>query len=61
MMRSWRWNLGIKAIRPFLNKVSRNGSADETKTPLRGWSRSRDLPPVADKTFHERMKDEGKK
>ncbi|MBI5118551.1 lactate utilization protein [Candidatus Poribacteria bacterium] len=57
MMRSWRWNLGIKAIRPFLNKASKNGSADKTRTPLRGWSRSRDLPPVSEKTFRERMKD----
>jgi len=56
---AWRWNLGVKAARPFINRYARDGAISEMKESLEGWFRSRDLPAMPEKTFHERMK--GKK
>ena len=55
--RSWFWNLGTRMIRPFLNKGAREGVIREMKGPFSGWFRKRDLPAMADKTFHERWKE----
>jgi L-lactate dehydrogenase complex protein LldF len=56
--RAWRWNWGIKAIRPFVRRILRGGPPDDgTASPLEGWRKSRDFPAIADKTFHERMRD----
>ncbi|MBI4830075.1 MAG: lactate utilization protein [Candidatus Lindowbacteria bacterium] len=57
MSRAWRWNLGIKAFRPLVNRTTKNGSAREGASPLEGWLKSRDLPTIANKTFRERMND----
>jgi L-lactate dehydrogenase complex protein LldF len=55
--RSWFWNLGVKMARPFLNKKAENGVIRKMKGPFRGWFQSKDLPAMAEKTFHERWKE----
>jgi L-lactate dehydrogenase complex protein LldF len=52
--RSWRWNLGIRMVRPYINKKANGGVIRKLTRFFDGWFRSRDLPPLAEKTFHER-------
>jgi L-lactate dehydrogenase complex protein LldF len=59
--RRWRWNLGIKAARPFLNRHVDQGFIRGMKGPLEGWFRSRDFPAMAEETFHDRMQERGAK
>lgn len=55
--RSWLWNLGIRMARPFINKDVHEGMISKMKGPFQGWFRTRDLPAIAEKTFHERWKE----
>jgi L-lactate dehydrogenase complex protein LldF len=55
--RSWRWNLGTRMIRPFINKNVSDGVMRKLRPSFAGWFRSRDLPAMAEKTFHERWKE----
>ena len=55
--RRWRWNLGIQAVRPFINRHVEKGFVRGMKGPLEGWFRSRDFPAMAEKTFHDRMRE----
>jgi L-lactate dehydrogenase complex protein LldF len=56
--RPWLWNRGVRFVRPFINKESDQGVLNNVKGPLgvpfNGWFRSRDLPVMAEKTFHDR-------
>jgi L-lactate dehydrogenase complex protein LldF len=54
--RRWRWDLGIRALRPFVNRRAEHGFIRAMKGPFEGWFRSRDFPTMAGETFHERMK-----
>jgi L-lactate dehydrogenase complex protein LldF len=55
--RSWLWNLGVRIIRPFINKEAHEGVLNKVKGPFEGWFRSRDLPVMAQKTFHDRWRE----
>lgn len=55
--RSWLWNLGIRRMRPFINRGAREGVIRQMKGPFSGWFRNRDLPAMPEKTFHERWKE----
>ena len=55
--RSWRWRLGIRLIRPWINKYAREGVIREMKGPFQAWFKARDLPAMAEKTFHDRWKE----
>jgi L-lactate dehydrogenase complex protein LldF len=57
--RRWRWDLGIRTIRPFINRHVEEGFIREMKGPLEGWFKSRDFPAMAEKTFHDRMRERG--
>jgi L-lactate dehydrogenase complex protein LldF len=59
--RSWRWNLGARLLRPFLNRGARGGVIRKGPGPVRGWFQSRDLPAMAAKTFRERWEEKLKK
>ena len=59
--RRWRWDLGIRTIRPFVNRHVQEGFIRGMKGPLEGWFKSRDFPAVARKTFRDRMRDRGTK
>ena len=54
--RAWLWNLGIRMIRPLINKDVHDGVISKMKGPFQGWFRTRDLPAMAAKTFHDRWK-----
>jgi len=51
---SWVWNLGIRMVRPFINRYAHEGIIRKVKGPFAGWFKSRDLPAMAGKTFHDR-------
>jgi L-lactate dehydrogenase complex protein LldF len=53
----WMWNLGISMTRPFINENSHNGVIRKMKGAFGGWFRKRDLPPMAEKTFHEKWEE----
>ncbi|GAB4350961.1 MAG: LutB/LldF family L-lactate oxidation iron-sulfur protein [Candidatus Abyssubacteria bacterium] len=55
MGRVRRWNIGVSGARAFFNRHARGNTITQMDGPLKGWFRSRDLPPVATKSFHERM------
>lgn len=57
----WRWNLGIQAARPVINRHVEKGFIRGMKGPLEGWFKSRDFPAMAEKTFHDRMRRRGSK
>ena len=59
--RRWRWDLGIRTIRPFVNRHVQEGFIRGMKGPLEGWFRSRDFPAMARKTFRDRMRGRGTK
>ena len=52
----WRWNLGIKGARPFINQGAHDGVIEKMPGSFEGWFKKRNLPAIARKTFHERMK-----
>lgn len=51
-----RWRLGVKLLRPFVNRYAGNGVIRKMLKPLDGWFKSRNLPALAGRTFHERWK-----
>jgi L-lactate dehydrogenase complex protein LldF len=55
--RSWLWNWGIRIVRPFINKEAHEGVLSKMRGPFEGWFRSRDLPAMAEKTFHDRWRE----
>jgi L-lactate dehydrogenase complex protein LldF len=55
--RYWLWNLGVRMVRPFLNKEAHEGVLSKVRGPFEGWFRSRDLPAMAEKTFHDRWRE----
>jgi len=55
--RAWLWNLGIRMVRPLINKDAHGGVISKIKGPFHGWFRTRDLPAMAKKTFHDRWKE----
>ncbi len=58
--RRWRWDLGLRSVRPFINRHAREGFIRNMKGPLAGWFKSRDFPGMAPKTFHDGMHKRGK-
>jgi L-lactate dehydrogenase complex protein LldF len=58
--RSWLWNWGVRMVRPFINREAHQGVLSKVKGPFKGWFRSRDLPAMAEKTFHDRWKEKEK-
>jgi L-lactate dehydrogenase complex protein LldF len=57
---SWLWNWGVRIVRPFINKEAHEGVLSKVRGPFEGWFRSRDLPAMAEKTFHDRWKERQK-
>ncbi len=55
--RSWLWNWGVRMVRPFINKEAHEGVLSKVRGPFEGWFRSRDLPAMAEKTFHDRWRE----
>jgi L-lactate dehydrogenase complex protein LldF len=56
MQNSLAWSLGIKTARAVLNRNSRDGYISSIDGRVDGWFSDRDLPEIADKTFHELWK-----
>ena len=56
-----RWDVGIKAVRPFINRHVEQGFIRGIKGPLEGWFKSRDFPAMSRKTFRDRMRERGTK
>ncbi|MBN1665198.1 MAG: lactate utilization protein [Deltaproteobacteria bacterium] len=52
--RAWRWKIAVKTMRPMMNYHAKDGVIRKTVAPLYGWFRTRDLPVMAKKTFHDR-------
>ncbi len=50
------WKMGVKLIRPLVNRYAHGGVIAGMGPFFRGWFHSRNLPPVARETFHERWK-----
>ncbi len=48
------WNLGVRVIRPLVNRYSHGGVISRMGGFFQGWFRSRNLPAMAEETFHER-------
>jgi L-lactate dehydrogenase complex protein LldF len=55
--RSWLWNWGVRMVRPFINKEAHEGVLSKVRGPFEGWFRNRDLPAMAEKTFHDRWRE----
>ncbi|MCK9274474.1 MAG: hypothetical protein M0P57_05225 [Syntrophales bacterium] len=55
------WNLGIKCVRPMMNRYTRDGVLKNMGSFFEGWFKERDFPAMAKKTFHERWRDLKKK
>jgi L-lactate dehydrogenase complex protein LldF len=55
--RSWLWNWAVRIVRPFINKDAHEGLLSKVRGPFEGWFRSRDLPAMAEKTFHDRWRE----
>ena len=53
----WLWNLGVRMARSFINKEVHEGVVSKAKGPFTGWFRTRDLPAMAEKTFHDRWQE----
>jgi L-lactate dehydrogenase complex protein LldF len=51
------WRIAIKAARSFLNRKARDGYVSSIEGKADGWFSCRDLPKIAEKTFHELFKD----
>lgn len=56
LRRAWRWNAGVKGVRPVVNVHAHNDIISKMRI-LEGWFTCRNLPPIAKRTFHECMKD----
>jgi L-lactate dehydrogenase complex protein LldF len=54
VQRFWMWGSGISMTRPFMNVNSHHGVIRQMKGAFGGWFRNRDLPSMAEETFHER-------
>ncbi|MDZ4164726.1 MAG: hypothetical protein U1C55_06325, partial [Smithellaceae bacterium] len=54
MLKQSRWDFALKRLRPWINRRAKKGVLTDFKGALSGWFRSRDLPAIAEKTFHER-------
>jgi L-lactate dehydrogenase complex protein LldF len=52
----WLWNMGVRLLRPFYNRNAENGVVAHVSGPFEGWFRTRNLPAIPSKTFHERWK-----
>lgn len=50
------WNLGIKMVRPFINKNAQEGIIRHIKGTFADWFRKRDLPMMSWTPFRERWK-----
>jgi L-lactate dehydrogenase complex protein LldF len=61
MQSSLAWSLGIKTARAFLNRKARGGYVSSIEGKADGWFSCRDLPKIADRTFHEMWKDISRK
>ncbi|MBN1381450.1 MAG: lactate utilization protein [Deltaproteobacteria bacterium] len=59
--RAWRWKMAVKTARPFVNRYAKDGTINKTIKPVEGWFRTRNLPAMARKTFHERWAEINKK
>jgi L-lactate dehydrogenase complex protein LldF len=57
MQSSLLWTLGIKSARLFLNKKVHDGYISSIEGKAGRWFSCRDLPMIADRTFHELWKD----
>jgi L-lactate dehydrogenase complex protein LldF len=55
--RASRWNIGARIIRPLFNRRARKGIVSRFAGAFEGWFKSRDLPALPQKTFHERMQE----
>ena len=55
--RSWSWDWGVRMVRPLINKEAHEGVLSKVRGPFEGWFRSRDLPAMAEKTFHDRWRE----
>ena len=53
---AWLWNLAVSLIRPYINGNAHNGTIGEMRGAFGGWFRKRDLPPLAEETFHQKWK-----
>jgi L-lactate dehydrogenase complex protein LldF len=58
--RSWLWNWGVRMIRSFVNKEAHQGVLSKVNGFFEGWFRRRDLPVMAEKTFHDRWREKQK-
>lgn len=58
---NWLWNSCVSLTRSFLNRHSHNGIIRELNGAFSGWFRKRDLPQMAEKTFHERWEETTRK
>jgi L-lactate dehydrogenase complex protein LldF len=52
--KAWRWKWAVKTVRPFINHYAKDGVIGKAMAPVDGWFRTRDLPSMAKKTFHDR-------
>lgn len=52
--RPWMWSMGIRFLRRFINRHVQGGKVRWIGGRFEGWFKSRDLPALAEKTFHER-------
>lgn len=50
----WKW--GVKLVRPLVNRYARDGVIARMGPLFKGWFNSRNLPSIAQETFHERWK-----
>jgi L-lactate dehydrogenase complex protein LldF len=57
VMRSWFWNGASRMVRPLINKEAREGMIRRGRGSFEAWFRNRDLPAMAEKTFHDRWKE----
>ena len=55
--RSWLWNWAVRIVRPFINKDAHEGLLGKVRGLFEGWFRNRDLPAMAEKTFHDRWRE----
>jgi L-lactate dehydrogenase complex protein LldF len=61
MKRPWAYSLGSRLARLGQRFIAREGWIRRlTLHPLSGWTKGRDLPALAPKTFRERWKEMGK-
>ena len=58
---SWLWRWGVRIVRPFVNRNANEGTMTTMKDffggSFSGWFKIRDLPALAEKTFHDRWRE----